>query len=133
MRRVLMLLGALAVLSPLFLVPAPKVEAQAMGTGTALISWIPPNSYTDGTPLVVNQIKIYREVNGAQIWNLVASIPSISGTSWLDERLFNGRYCYAATATDFADLESVRSNSECKTVSVGGNIPLPNAPTLSVQ
>jgi hypothetical protein len=133
MKRVLYMLGALLVLSPLVFVPTPEAQGQSLGSGNATLSWFPPTSRIDGSPLVVADHRIWRDANGEQVWGLVATVSGGIAT-YVDDNLFNGTYCYRVTARDSFGLESDPSNTACKTVTIGGNNPRPLAPTgLVVQ
>lgn len=132
MKRYLKLALALAVISPLVITvfPPPNVvNAQiGNGAGTATLSWLPPTTYTDGTVLNVSRYQLYMQVNGGSY----APVPDAIGgglTTYVVSGLFNGDYCWQLTALDAAEVESVPSNTACKTISVGGNTPRPNPPT----
>ena len=131
MKRALTLLAALAVLSPLVLVPAPDVEAQ-IGTGTAVLDWIPPTQRVDGSPVgLITDYRVYRERDGSGIWMLEASLPG-TVLAYVDDNLFNGEYCYQVTAGDAFGNESAPSNTGCKTITAGG-VAAPNPPILTVR
>jgi len=124
MRRAFMLLASLVVLSPLFL----SLQVSAQSSNTATLDWINPTTRTNGLPVVLSEVRVYREVDGEQIWNRIVTLPPGIQT-YIDENLFNGRYCYRLTAVDTAGLESVPSNTACKTISITGNVPRPLAPS----
>lgn len=131
MRRALMLLAALAGLSPLLFVPVPDVSAQ-IGSGTAELEWIAPTTRVDGTPVgIITDYRVYRQRDDSGIWMLEASLPG-TVLVYIDDGLFNGEYCYQVTAGDAFGNESAPSNTQCKTITAGG-VAAPNPPILTVR
>ena len=137
MKRWITLLGVLVVTSPLVFMPSPEAQGQAVGTGFASLTWVPPTACTDGSLAQVTETRVYREVDGSQIFSLRTTV-SAPASSFLDDQLFNGDYCYAVTAVAQCGIavgvvESEYSNIGCKTINIGGNRPVPLAPVLTVQ
>lgn len=117
----------------LFTLGAVTSAAIYAQTGSSMLTWNPPTQYEDGTPLSIAEQRIYRSDNGGAMTQIEALIgPGFS--SYVDDLLYNGDYCYQITAVDSAGTESLPSNQACKTVAVTGNVPRPNPPTnLTVQ
>jgi hypothetical protein len=99
--------------------PAPE----APFWNQARLSWTAPVTFTDGSPIGANPItySVQRKL-GTGSWAAVGPA-SITGSTWLDEGLVPGVYCYRAAATVLGRT-SVWSNEACKTVVQ----PNPNAP-----
>ncbi|MCL2435415.1 MAG: T9SS type A sorting domain-containing protein [Lentimicrobiaceae bacterium] len=84
--------------------PATITEVVPSGTGL-LVTWT--------LPAGAQTVNIYR--NGVQIAG------THTGTSYLDEPLEDGEYCYTLTVNCAGGVNSPMSNEECYTLSIKGN------------
>jgi hypothetical protein len=83
--------------------------------GQVTISWVPPTSNTDGSPLTdLAGFNVYR---GTSATNL-ARVKSVGTavTSTIDSGLASGTYIYSATAVNAASLESAKGNTSSAVV-----------------
>ena len=96
--------------------------AYAQSTGTLTISWTPPTQFTDGFPLVEQELDFYTfYCNGAR----VKEIDSIIGTATDDIDLSgfqSGNYTCHLTATTLLASESGPSNTINFTI--GPRVPM---------
>lgn len=90
--------------------------------GTATLTWTNPTTRTDGTPVTVAQVKVYRGATCAA-QTVIATIPVAS--SYTDTSAPAGSNCYAVTALDAGGLESPKSATATLVVPVAP----PSAPT----
>ena len=133
MRKPLSLLGAFVVLLPLIV----TVEAQSIGQDSATLTWQNDLTCTDSSVLLLSDTRVYREVNGSQVFNFLTDVPA--GTmSHIDDNLFNGNYCYHVTQRGQCGIatvasESQPSNDACKVINIPGNEVRPLSITLTVQ
>ena len=133
MRRLLVLIGTIAVSAPLW--------AQVGGIGTASLSWTNPTTYDDGSALNgLAFIYVERSVNSVVgPFTRVASLGPLflDAQSYLDNGLFDSSYTYRVTAEDsLYHGVSEPSNYATKVIAIGGSNspPLPAAPAnLIVQ
>lgn len=84
--------------------------------GSALVSWLPPTTYTDNTALGGNlaSYRIYYSTEPGTYSNMVSVSPGV--TSAVIENLAPNTYYFVATAVDFEGLESGFSNIAIKTI-----------------
>jgi len=84
--------------------------------GSATLSWSPPTSNVDGTP--VTNLAGYRVKYGQQASNLseTLSVPSPGITSVVIENLSAGTWYFAVSAYTTANIESDLSNLAQKTL-----------------
>jgi hypothetical protein len=84
--------------------------------GSATLSWSPPTSNVDGTP--VTNLAGYRVKYGQQASNLseTVSVPSPGITSVVIENLSTGTWYFAVSAYTTANIESDLSNLAQKTL-----------------
>ncbi len=96
--------------------PAFSIAVQKASNGTATLSWVPPKTNVDGTP--VTNLAGYRIAYGQYSSNLTQSvdIPSASVTSAVIENLAAGTWYFAVKAYTTANVESDLSNLAQKTV-----------------
>jgi hypothetical protein len=93
-----------------------SVTVQAVATGAATLSWLPPTTNTDGTPLT--NLAGYKIYWGTQQGNYPSSAtlndPGL--TSYVVQNLVPGTYFFVATAVNAAGSESAFSNVASKTI-----------------
>lgn len=96
--------------------PAFSIGVQKASNGIATLSWVPPTTNVDGTP--VTNLAGYRIAYGQHSSNLTQSvdIPSASVTSAVIENLAAGTWYFAVKAYTTANVESDLSNLAQKTV-----------------
>ncbi len=96
--------------------PAFSITVQKPVSGNAALSWVPPTSNVDGTP--ITNLAGYRIAYGQYASNLTQSldIPSPGITSALIENLAAGTWYFAVKAYTTANVESDLSNLAQKTV-----------------
>ena len=96
--------------------PAFSITVQKSSNGTATLSWVPPATNVDGTP--VTNLAGYRIAYGQYSSNLTQSvdIPSPGVTSAVIENLSAGTWYFAVKAYTTANVESDLSNLAQKTV-----------------
>ena len=84
------------------------------GTGEAVLSWSPPTTNTDGSPVDLMGFRIYAgeaptNLQPTQFVNAIDTTAVING-------LATGTYYFAVTAVGISGAESVVSNIESKTI-----------------
>jgi hypothetical protein len=86
------------------------------GTGSATISWTPPTSNTDNSPLT--NLGGYRIYYGTSSSNLtqVLDLPNPGISSGVVENLAAGTWYFAVTSYNSSNVESERSNVTSKTI-----------------
>ena len=86
----------------------------AVGTGTADLSWIPPTTNEDGSPLTLTGFNIY---SGPSATNL-QQIDSVGAgqTTYTASSLASGTHYFAVTAVSDTSAESVFSDIASKTI-----------------
>ena len=96
--------------------PAFSIAVQKATSGSATLSWTPPTSNVDGTP--ITNLAGYRIAYGQYSSNLTQSldIPSPGVTSAVIENLATGTWYFAVKAYTTANVESDLSNLAQKTV-----------------
>jgi len=78
------------------------------GTGSATLTWHPPTTYTDTTPITeLAGHNIY--INDGSGFKKVASINTAGVTTYLVENLAAGSYTFVVTAFDTLGMESAFS------------------------
>ncbi len=111
-------------------------------TGSALLTWVPSSTYTNGAPMQTGEQRLYVErTNETQCGAGPATWPNQLATltagiaSYQHSSLWNGAYYYIATVVDIFGTESAASNMACKVVNISGNWEpppqgvIPNPPT----
>jgi len=96
--------------------PAFSIAVQKSSNGTATLSWVPPTTNVDGTP--VTNLAGYRIAYGQYASNLTQSleVPSAAVTSAVIENLTTGTWYFAVKAYTTNGIESDLSNLAQKTV-----------------
>ena len=92
------------------------ITVQAVATGSATLSWLPPTTNTDGTPLTnLAGFKVYW---GTTLGNYSSSATIMNPglTRYVVENLTPNTYYFAVTAVNSAGVESVFSNAASKTI-----------------
>jgi hypothetical protein len=96
--------------------PAFSVAVQAVATGSATLTWLPPTTNTDGTPLMnLAGYKVYWGTSPGN-YSSSATIMSPGITSYVVESLTPNTYYFAVKALNGAGAESVFSNAASKTI-----------------
>jgi hypothetical protein len=96
--------------------PAFTLTVQAVATGSATLSWTPPTTNTDGTPLTnLAGYKIYWGPTAGNYPNSV-SLTNPGLTSYVVSNLVPGTYFFVATAVNSVGAESVFSAPASKTI-----------------
>ena len=91
------------------------VVAPQPSTGSARVSWSPPTTRVDGTPLgTIGSFRIYYGRSQSQL-DQVASVSS-GLTSYQINNLEQGTWYFAVAARDTAGLESAKSTVVSKTI-----------------
>jgi hypothetical protein len=95
--------------------PAYSIQVVGTATGSAMLTWQPPTTYTDGSSL---QIAGYRVYWGTSQNNLNNSVNLQGGglSSYVVDQLTPGTWYFAVSALDAAQLESSMSNVASKTI-----------------
>jgi hypothetical protein len=88
--------------------PAPT------GTGAAVLSWSPPVSNTDGSPVDLMGFMIYQGTSSGNL-QAVRVVSTIDTTTVIDN-LLPGTHFFAVTAVSVTGAESSFSNVESKTI-----------------
>ncbi len=93
-----------------------SISVQAVATGWATLSWRPPTTNTDGSPLT--NLAGYRVYWGTTAGNYPSfvTISNPGVTTYVVENLTPNTYYFAVKAFNSAGAESARSNSGSKTV-----------------
>ena len=96
--------------------PAFSVAVQAVATGSATLSWQPPTTNTDGTPLTnLAGYKIYWGTTPGN-YSSSATIMNPGLTRYVVESLTPNTYYFAVKAVNSVGTESVFSNAASKTI-----------------
>lgn len=85
------------------------------GTGTAVLSWAPPSTNTDGSPVSLTGFRVYIGTSPANL-QYVRTVSALD-TNTLIDGLPVGVYFFAVTAVSDTGAESALSNIETKTIS----------------
>src|SRR6185503_7377847 len=96
--------------------PAFSVAVQAVATGSATLSWQPPTTNTDGTPLT--NLAGYKISWGTSPGNYSSSATIMNPglTRYVVENLTPNTYYFAVKAVNSAGTESAFSNAASKTI-----------------
>ena len=93
-----------------------SITVQATALGSATLSWTPPTTYTNGSPL--NDLEGYKVYWGTSPGDYPSSVtldnPGL--TSYVVENLVPGTYFFVMTALNAPGAESQHSNSASKTL-----------------
>jgi hypothetical protein len=93
-----------------------SVAVQAVATGSATLSWTPPTTNTDGSPLT--NLSGYKVYWGTSQGNYSSSVtlnnPGL--TSYVVGNLLPGTYFFVATALNTAGVESAFSAAGSKAI-----------------
>ena len=97
--------------------PAFSIAVQAVATGSALLSWIPPTQNTDGSPLT--NLKGYTIYWGTALNDYPSSVtvdsPGIA-TYFVENLAPSTTYYFVVTARNTSDVESQFSSVATKTI-----------------
>lgn len=95
----------------------PPVTPPAGTSGTATLSWIPPDQNTDGSPLI--NLVGYRIYYGtaADALTDVVEIPTVGITTYVIDSLDAGTYYFSIRAYNSLGIESALSNIVSDTIS----------------
>ena len=85
-----------------------------VGTGTAMLSWAPPATNTDGSPVDLLGFRIYRGSSPQSLQPI--RLVSALDTSVVIDSLPAGQHYFAVTAVSLNGAESAFSNIETKTI-----------------
>ena len=98
-----------------FLAPF-QIDVVPTATGSAMLSWLPPTTRTDDSPLTNLQgFRIYYgKTPGSYTEQIELPYPDI--TSYLVEDLTSGQWYFAMTSYDSDDVESAFSDEKSKTI-----------------
>ena len=91
------------------------VGGGTVGTGTAMLSWTPPTTNEDGTPVELRGFNVYQG-SSPQNLQLVRSVSDID-TTVLIEGLAEGEHYFAVKAVSLNGVESAFSNIASKLIS----------------
>ena len=85
------------------------------GTGTAVLSWSPPSTNTDGSPVSLTGFNIYVGTSPSNLQPvlMVSAVETVTVLNGLPP----GTYFFAVTAISNTGAESALSNVESKTIS----------------
>lgn len=91
-----------------------QVRGAPVGTGTAMLSWAPPTTNTDGTPADLLGFRIYLGPSPQNLQPI--RLVSALDTSVVIDSLSAGQHYFAVTAVSLNGAESAFSNIEAKTI-----------------
>jgi hypothetical protein len=92
------------------------ITVQQTGSGSATLSWSPPTTRTDGTPLTdLAGYRIYYGTTSGNYPNKV-TIDNPGVTTYVVEDLASGTHYFAMTVFDTAGVESARTNPVSKKI-----------------
>jgi hypothetical protein len=92
------------------------VTVQAVTTGSALLTWVPPTQNTDGSALInLASYKVYWGTTQGNYPNS-AAVNDASATTYLVENLVPGTYFFVVTAVNSQGTESQFSNTASKVI-----------------
>ncbi|HEY8518648.1 MAG TPA: putative Ig domain-containing protein [Gammaproteobacteria bacterium] len=93
-----------------------SINVQATGSGSAVLSWIPPTENTDGSPLTdLAGYKLYWGTSPGEYPNSI-SIDNPGVTTYVVENLAPATYYFVATALNSEGAESEPSNMATSTI-----------------
>ena len=96
--------------------PSFTLTVQQVQTGSATISWTPPTTNADGSPLTnLRGYKIYYGTNSSNLTQ-VLDLPNPGISSGVVENLAPGTWYFAVTSYNSSNVESGRSNVTSKTI-----------------
>ena len=96
--------------------PQFGVTVQALGTGTATLSWTPPTQNTDGSTLTnLAGFKIYWGTVAGSYTNSV-TLNNAGLSTYVVENLSSGTYFFAASALNSSGEESAKTAAASKTI-----------------
>jgi hypothetical protein len=95
---------------------SPAYTIQVIGTaaGAATLTWTPPTTYTDGSPLTVAGYKVHWGMSPGQYPN-TKSLPAGVASDVITP-LGSGTWYFVVTALDSGNVESAFSNMAQKTL-----------------
>ena len=94
----------------------PAYPVQAVAVGSATLSWLPPTTNTDGTPLTnLAGYRVYWGLSQGSYPNS-ATLSNPGLTSYVVSNLSPGTYYFVATAYNSAGVESTFSGAASKTI-----------------
>jgi len=97
--------------------PAFAISVNALAMGQAILSWMPPTTRTDGTPLLnLSGYRIYYGSSPSSLTNFV-DLNTAGVTNYVLDNLTAGTWYFAISAFDGAGLESALSTAASKTIS----------------
>jgi len=92
------------------------LTVQAVGTGSATLSWAPPTTNTDGSPLTnLAGYKVYWGTSPADFPNFV-TLNNPGLTTYVVSNLVPGTYFFVATTLNKLGIESTFSNAARQTI-----------------
>ena len=89
------------------------VTVQA-ATDTVDLSWIPPTTNEDGSPVSLSGFNIYSGPSAGSLQQI--DTVNASQTTYTANNLASGTHCFGVTAVSTTSAESVLSNIGCKTI-----------------
>jgi hypothetical protein len=96
--------------------PAFSITVQAVATGSATVTWVPPTQNADGSALTnLAGFKVYWGTTQGSFPNSV-TLNNAGLTTYVVESLVPGTYYFATTAFNSSGVESNRSNTASKTI-----------------
>jgi hypothetical protein len=98
------------------LLGAFAIAVQAVATGSAMLSWVPPTQNADGSPLTnLAGYKVYwGPAQGTYPNSTTLNNPGL--TSYVVENLLPGTHFFTVTALNSAGAESQKPNAASKTI-----------------
>jgi hypothetical protein len=96
--------------------PSFTLAIQQVQTGSATISWTPPTTNTDNSPLTnLSGYRIYYGTNASNLTQAL-DLPNPGISSGVVENLAAGKWYFAVTSYNSSNVESERSNVTSKTI-----------------
>lgn len=97
--------------------PAFSINVNSLAVGQAVLSWMPPTTRTDGTPLTnLSGYRIYYGNTPSGLSNFI-DVNTAGVTNYVVDNLTAGTWYFAITAFDTAGSESAMSTAASKTIS----------------
>jgi len=96
--------------------PAFSITVQQSANGSATLSWTPPTTRTDGSPLTNLAGYKLRHGNSAGNYPNTITISNPGLTTYMVENLASGTYYFVLASYDSTGSESVNSNPVSKTI-----------------
>jgi len=93
--------------------PPPPPPAGGGGTGAATLSWQPPTTYSDGSPLTIRGYRFYAGPAQNNL-SLVEDLQQPGLSTYMVSGLSAGTWYFAVTAYDAQGIESTFSNIASK-------------------